>query len=81
MANAIYKVMVVSNNSWHTDGSAIIEKECDHNHRTLSGAFRCLRELNWFGSEIRHSDESPLTDIEIAALDTIMWELEGSKWS
>ena len=80
----IYKVMVVSNNSWNVDGSAIIERECEHNHRTLSGACRCMENLQkmsdgnrsakWFNAEIRHADESPLTEEENSKIMNIEYE-------
>lgn len=40
-----YRIMKISENSWHSDGSPIIEHDCGHNHRTLSGAARCLDRL------------------------------------
>ena len=45
MTAARYVVAVVAASCWHTDGSAIIERECAHVHRTLSGAARCLAAL------------------------------------
>lgn len=79
MATQPFAVTVVSQNSWNTDGSAIVEARCDHRHRTLTGAHRCFSHLTrklpdgmylakWFRAEVRHLDGSPLAEEEADAL-------------
>jgi hypothetical protein len=45
----MYKVTVHQLNCWnqYRDGncSLIVERECDHKHRTLKGAIRCMHKL------------------------------------
>lgn len=40
-----YQVQKHSVSSWNMDGSAIIERDCGHEHRTLEAAERCLDNL------------------------------------
>lgn len=78
-----YTIMVQSCNSWHTDGSPVIERDCGHRHRTLSGAARCLHKLYaydrktdmhsaaWHRADIYHSDQSSLTHREELLVERI----------
>ena len=70
-----FSVMTISKNSWNTDGTPIIENECGHKHRTISGAYKCLRNLTksdssgmssakWYHAKIRHFDGSKFADAE-----------------
>ena len=61
----IYQVVVVSSgHNVDSDGNLYetTDRECEHNHRTISGAYRCLRsrvrtsdglDPLWFNAEIR----------------------------
>ena len=40
-----YQVQVHSQNSWNSNGRPIVECDCGHKHRTLSGARRCWDRL------------------------------------
>ena len=40
-----YAVLVLSQNSWHSDGSPIIERSCGHCHRTETAARECIAHL------------------------------------
>lgn len=81
-----YQVQVHSANSWHADGSPVIERRCDHSHRTLSGAARCCAKLTrnlsgrnqsptydarWWRADVYHRDGSKLGEIEAEQLVTI----------
>ena len=85
-----YKVMVLSKNSYNTNGTPIIDRECEHNHKTLSGACRCLQSKTkmlsdgmysaaWMDAEIRYSDGSRLTEDELDTVDNIMYDKSGHK--
>lgn len=87
-----YTVAVVSPNSWHVDGSPIIECECRHVHRTLTGAHRCLRDLTrtnpdgttsarWYRAHVRNIDGSQLSADDAAKLEDIRREQDwGRRW-
>ena len=70
-----YQVQVHSCNSWNSDGSPIIECDCGHSHRTLSGAYRCIRKLSgvkgdglcsarWYHAKVFHLDGTKLNEEE-----------------
>ena len=83
-----YKTTVISQNSWHFDGSPVIERTCNHSHRTISGATRCLRQLTrrhpdgmysaaWYHAHVRHADGSQLAEEELGAYEAALAALDG----
>ena len=95
MAKQLFKVMVISRDSRNVnaDGitSNIIENECGHNHSTLSGAYRCYRNLTkqfadgmysaaWYHSEIRHEDATMLTEAEVDIINELELAEEMAKY-
>lgn len=79
-----YKVVRFEPNAYNIDREgvrhSIVDRECPHRHRTLSGAAECrdkLMDYNrhthmwsaaWHRAVIVHSDYSPLNDDESAQL-------------
>lgn len=88
-----YTVAVKSPNSWNMDGSPIIEYDCGHKHRTLSGAVKCRNNLisynkntgmwsaKWNRAEVISFDHTSLTEEERSIIEDIELELDGYiKW-
>lgn len=40
-----WQIEVTASDTWNTDGTKIIERDCGHRHSTESGAERCLAYL------------------------------------
>lgn len=88
---AKYMVCVIDHNSYVADQDGnfvdcVCVRDCGHEHRTLTGAYRCLNKLNyrnsdgtrsanWFNAEIRHTDKSQLTGLEAETLSEIEFEM------
>lgn len=51
----MYTVAIVERNSWNRDGSLIVNFECGHKHRTLTGANRCLSSLSFYHKDGTHN--------------------------
>ena len=76
-----YQVCAIAPNCWHGDGSAIIESDCGHAHRSMTAAARCMYSLKFSGCEpgmwraawhhaaIRHADHTALSDAECELAD------------
>lgn len=83
MKNPKYHIVVVSNNSWCANGDPIIERDCGHQHRTISGAVKCkdklynynprtrLHSADWHRAEIRPINNTPLTIEERVVIDNL----------
>jgi len=54
-----YAVVIVEQNSWNVDSDGkhrlITKNQCDHNHRTISGAIRCLDKLSKYWKDGSHN--------------------------
>lgn len=70
-----YVVTICDQNSWFADGTRVILDRCEHEHRTLDGAGKCLARLQrrnsegmtsakWYHAGIRHADGTQLSDEE-----------------
>lgn len=75
-----YTVIVNDLNSWHTDGTPVEIRRCEHRHRSLKAAQTCMDRLAgyrpdgthsaaWHNAVVRHSDNTPLTEDESSDLD------------
>jgi hypothetical protein len=75
-ANPRFVVAVLAQNSRNFDGSPIVERDCGHKHRTLTGACRCFEDLtretsrgsrtyraDFYHAQVRRAD-GPLTEDE-----------------
>lgn len=82
IAATTYTVTVCDRNSWHTDGSSVVLDRCEHQHRTLAGAGKCMLKLQrrnsegmtsarWYHAGIRHADGSQLSDEEYDEVMTL----------
>ena len=81
-----YTVVRYSANSWHGDGTRVIERDCGHRHRTIAAAARCLDNLidynprtrmwsaAWNRATLMHGDQTALTDSEREELSLIRAE-------
>jgi hypothetical protein len=79
-----YSIAILETNSWHPDGRPVIRRECNHKHRTMSGAVRCRNQLaetyrdgthnEWahFGQPI-HSDGTRVTPEEREAYEDLLY--------
>ena len=85
-----YQVCAVAHGSWNCDGSAIIERDCGHAHRTIIAAARCMRALKfggyaagetraiWYHACIRHADHSKLSEAEFNAAEDARWAIQSA---
>lgn len=75
MKTTTYSVIVNDPNSWHTDGTPVELRRCDHKHRSLRAAHKCMDRLvdyqpggthsaAWHNASVRRSDNTPLTEDE-----------------
>ena len=75
---------MVAPSTWLRDGSVVIEARCGHQHRTLTGAHRCLHDLTrtnsdgttsarWYRAHVRNADGTVLSSDDAATLNQITY--------